>query len=229
MQLVHKLKENALSVLPIMAIVVILHFTIAPVSTDTFIRFIIGGVLVIVGLSLFLMGAEMGVLPMGEAMGSTLSKKGSLWLIALVGFLMGFGVTLAEPDLQVLAQQVFDASNERVAKMLLLVVVSAGSAFFVMIGLLRTVFKISLKKILLVSYILVFIVAMFTSPDFLAVGFDAGGVTTGPMTVPFILALGVGVASVRGGSSSQDDSFGLVAMMSLGPILAVLLMGVIYR
>ena len=229
MQLLHKLRENALCVLPIMAIVVILHFTAAPLATDTMIRFCIGGVLVVFGLSLFLMGAEIGVLPMGEAMGSTLSKDSRIWLVALVGLLMGFSVTVAEPDLQVLAQQVFDASSERVAKMLLLLIVSAGSGFFVMLGLLRTLFNIPLKRILLISYILVFAIAAFTSPDFLAVGFDAGGVTTGPMTVPFILALGVGVAAVRGGTNNQDDSFGLVAMMSIGPVLSVLLLGVIYK
>ena len=229
MQLLTKIKENTLCVLPVMAIVIILNFTIAPVGAETLIRFIIGSVLVILGLSLFLMGAEIGILPMGGAMGSTLSKDGRIWLIALIGLLMGFSVTLAEPDLQVLAQQVFEVSGGEVARMLLIVVVSAGAGFFIMIGLLRTVFKVSLKKILFVSYIIVFLAAAFTSPNFLSVGFDAGGVTTGPMTVPFILALGVGIASVRGGQSSHDDSFGLVALMSVGPILAVLIMGVIYR
>ncbi len=229
MQLVKKLKENALCVLPVMVIVLILHFTIAPVAAETLIRFLIGGVLVVAGLSLFLMGAEIGIIPMGEAMGATLSKRSRIGLIAVAGLLMGFCVTVAEPDLQVLAQQVFSVSGGEIAKGILILVVSAGAGIFVTVGLLRTILGISLKKVLLVSYVLVFLVAAFTSGNFLSVGFDAGGVTTGPMTVPFILALGLGVAAVRGGSSSRDDSFGLVALMSVGPILAVLVMGVIYR
>ncbi len=229
MQLLNKIKENTLCVLPVMVIVLVLHFTVAPVSQDTLIRFLIGGAMVILGLSLFLLGAEIGILPMGEAMGSTLSKDGRVWLIGLIGLLVGFCVTMAEPDLQVLAQQVSTVSEGEVPRFLLIIIVSAGAGFLVMIGLLRTLFKVTLKRVLLISYLLVFVAAAFTSPAFLSVGFDAGGVTTGPMTVPFILALGVGVAAVRGGASSHDDSFGLVALMSVGPILAVLLMGVVYR
>lgn len=229
MSLLQKLKENIISVVPIMVLVVILHLTIAPVETETLIRFLMGGVMVILGLSLFLAGAELGIIPIGESMGAKLSEKGSVFLIVLFGFLIGFGVTVAEPDLQVLGNQVSTVSEGAVDKMLLIVAVSAGAGICVVIALIRTIFKLKLKHILWILYAIVFAIAAFTSPDFLSVAFDAGGVTTGPMTVPFLLAFGVGIAAVRGGKSGQADSFGMVALMSAGPILAVLLLGVFYR
>ena len=229
MNLLHKLKENALSVVPIMAIVLILHLTVAPIGNEAIIRFMIGGVLVIVGLSLFLLGAEIGIIPIGETMGAKLSEKGNLFLLILFGFLIGFGVTIAEPDLQVLATQVDDVSAGEVSRTLLIMAVSAGAGICVVVGLMRTVFKVPLRRILWILYAMVFALAIFTSPTFLSVAFDAGGVTTGPMTVPFLLAFGVGIAAVRGGHQGQEDSFGMVALMSVGPILAVLILGVFFR
>lgn len=224
-----KLKEVAISVIPITLIVLILHFTLTPLSNETLFKFLIGAVLIIIGLGLFQLGADIGVIPMGQRIGTSISKSRKIWMIILFGFLIGFGVTIAEPDLQVLANQVAGVSNGEIGKFMLLVVVSIGVGFFVVCGLLRTVFRVPLRNILLVSYIMVFAMAMITSPKFVAVSFDSGGVTTGPMTVPFILALGVGVASVRGGKSTEEDSFGLVALGSVGPILAMMVLGVIYR
>lgn len=228
-QFTEKLKEVAISVVPITMIVLILHFTITPLSSETLTKFIIGAIMIIVGLGLFQLGADIGVIPMGQRVGIAMSKSRKIWMIVLFGFLIGFGVTIAEPDLQVLANQVSAVSNGEITKYMLLIVVSIGVGFFVVCGLLRTVFRVPLRTILLISYLLVFLMGTLTAPKFLAVSFDSGGVTTGPMTVPFILALGVGVASVRGGKSAEDDSFGLVALASVGPILAMLVLGVIYR
>ena len=231
MQLLKKIAEVVLSVIPIFLIVLILHFTIAPLLPQTMGAFSLGAVLVVLGLAIFNFGADIGVVPMGEAMGSSLTKSRKLWLIIVFGFLTGFMVTMAEPDLQVLASQVFQASSGAIAKMLLMATVSVGVGFYVACALLRIIFQVPLATILRISYLIIFALAGVVgviSPDFLAVAFDSGGVTTGPMTVPFILSLGLGVASARGDKGSQNDSFGLVALASAGPIIAVLLLGLLY-
>lgn len=231
MQLLKKIAEVVLSVIPIFVIVLILHFTIAPLLPQTMGAFSLGAVLVVLGLAIFNFGADIGVVPMGEAMGSSLTKSRKLWLITFFGFLTGFMVTMAEPDLQVLASQVFQASSGAIAKMLLMATVSVGVGFYVVCALLRIIFQVPLATILRISYLIIFALAGVVgviSPDFLAVAFDSGGVTTGPMTVPFILALGLGVASARGDRGSQNDSFGLVALASAGPIIAVLILGLLF-
>ena len=218
-----KLKEALTSVLPISAIVLILHFTIAPLSTGTMILFGFGIILLVLGMGLFTLGADLSMMAMGERIGAQLTKSRKLWLLILVALLMGVMITIAEPDLQVLAEQVPTVPN-----MTLILAVAAGVGVFLVVALLRIVFQIRLSYLLLGLYVLVFVLAAFTPADFLAVAFDSGGVTTGPITVPFILSLGIGVAAVRGGKSVHDDSFGLVALCSVGPILAVLILGMFY-
>lgn len=231
MNIVQKFRETAFSVLPVMAIVFVLGLTAAPLGMNLMVRFLIGGILLIIGLSVFLIGVDIGILPLGEQCGSELTKKRNLPLLLIASFFMGFLVTAAEPDIQVLADQVrtvFPLVNKR----LFIIMVAAGVGLFIMIGLLRTVLHLSLKIILAVSYVIVFIVAFFGPQSFVGIGFDSGGATTGPMTVPFIMALGLGVSAVRTKSGkadedSQSDSFGLTGMASVGPILAVLLYGFI--
>ena len=155
-------------------------------------------------------------------------KNENLWLIIGLGIALGFAVTISEPGLQVLADQVMDVSNGEIPKSLLMVTVSLGLGIFLALSLVRIIYKISLRIILLGSYILVFLLAIFSSPNFFAVSFDAGGVTTGPMTVPFILAFGVGMSSVSGAKTTSGDSFGFVGLASVGPILAVLILGMIF-
>jgi hypothetical protein len=160
--------------------------------------------------------------------GSTLPKSKKIWLIIAVGFILGFVVTVAEPDVRVLAQQIDDVSGGEISQMVLIYSVALGVGIFVALAMARIIFKIQLKWLLLGGYSVVFLLAAITPNTFIPISFDAGGVTTGPMTVPFILALGVGVASVLRSKSSSSDSFGLVALASIGPIISVQILGVIY-
>lgn len=233
MNLKQKLKETISSVAPIMAIVLILGLTIAPMTGEQMLRFIIGGILVIIGLTLFLSGVDMGILPIGERSGAALTSKRNLPLLLAASFFIGFMITIAEPDVQVLADQV-RGIDPTVSKWGLIIMIAAGVGLFVMIGILRTILSIPLKIILIVSYVIVFALAFFTPAEFQGVAFDSGGATTGPMTVPFIMALGVGVAAVRAthnhakkSNSSSDDSFGLTGIASVGPVFAVCLYGIL--
>lgn len=222
-------KEVFLAVAPIAALVILLQVTLTRLPAEVFMKFIGGAVLVMLGLTLFLLGVNVGFLPIGEMIGSSLVTKGKLWLILVAGFVLGFVVTVAEPDVQVLAQQVDSVTNGSISKLAVVSFIALGVGIFVALALLRIFLDIPIKYLFIAGYILAFAVALFSVPEFVPVAFDSGGVTTGPMTVPFILALGVGVASVIGKKNASGDSFGLVGLASLGPILAVLLMGVFYR
>ncbi len=216
--------EALQAVLPIVAIVLVLCFTIAPMSPSILLCFLLGAAMIVLGIMFFTLGAEMSMTPMGERVGAVLTKTRKLPIILLVGFLLGFLITISEPDLQVLANQVPSIPNQT-----LIFSVAAGVGLFLVFAFLRMLIGISLPKMLVLFYGIVFILAAFVPKEFLAVAFDSGGVTTGPMTVPFIMALGVGVASIRGDRHAADDSFGLVALCSVGPILAVLTLGILFN
>ena len=222
MILTSKIKEAATSVVPIMGLVWLLHMTIAPIG-ENFLKFVIGGVLLIMGLAIFLLGAEIGVVPIGHRAGSALTQYRNLPLLLGSGFAIGFFITIAEPDVHVLAQQVI-AMVPGIDSLNLVLMIAAGVGLFVSIALARVVFQLSLRLLLFIFYLVVFICAYFTDSSFVGIAFDSGGATTGPMTVPFIMALGVGVASVRA-KGGRDDSFGVIGIASIGPILAVLLLG----
>lgn len=233
MNLFQKFRETVSSVLPIMILVIVMGLTIAPLSFTVMSRFVIGGILVIFGLTIFLLGVDIGILPIGERSGAALTAKRSLPLLLGTAFLIGFIVTVAEPDVQVLADQVRGIAPD-VSKWGLIFMIAVGVGLFVALGILRTVLSIPLNILLTISYIFVFVMAFFTPATFQGVAFDSGGATTGPMTVPFIMALGVGVAAVRAKSdkngklkSSSDDSFGLTGIASIGPVLAVIVYGII--
>lgn len=226
MNLLRKFRETALSVIPILLIVVILQLTIAPVGWKSVLSFALGSASIIVGLSIFLLGTEIGIIPVGQRSGSALMKKRSLPLLLGIGFIIGLIVTIAEPQVQVLAQQV-SLLAPQVSKTSLVLAISLGVGLFVAISFARIVLNISYRWTLIVFYLIVAVLATLSDTFFLGIAFDAGGATTGPMTVPFILALGVGVAGVRKSANSEQDSFGLVGIASIGPISAVLLMGLI--
>ncbi len=219
-----KLVETLKAVLPILAIVLLLCFTIAPIPPSILLTFLIGAVLLIVGMLLFNVGVELSMTPIGERVGSIMTKSKNLFVIIIVSFIMGFIITISEPDLQVLAEQVPSIPN-----MVLILAVALGVGIFLVIALLRMLFGIPLSHLLVFFYVIVFTLTLFVPQDFLAVAFDSGGVTTGPMTVPFIMAFGVGIAAIRSDKHAADDSFGLVAHCSVGPILAVLILGMIYH
>ena len=219
-----KLLEALQAVLPIVAIVLVLCFTIAPVSPSILLCFLLGAVLIVVGIMFFTLGAEMSMTPMGERVGAVLTRSRKLPVILGVGFLLGFLITISEPDLQVLANQVPSIPNRT-----LIFSVAAGVGLFLTVAFLRMLLGVALPPLLVAFYGLVFALAAFVPREFLAVAFDSGGVTTGPMTVPFIMALGVGVSAIRGDRHAADDSFGLVALCSVGPILAVLILGIAFR
>ena len=228
----HKVKETVLevlyAVLPVTVIILLLQFTVIFMPWEVLLQFLVGVLFVGGGLTLFLLGVNTGLLPIGEMIGSSLPRMGKMWLVVIFGFLLGLVVTVAEPDVQVLATQVAFVSDGEISKMLLVYTVAAGVAVFVGLAMLRIILNIPITYILIGGYILVFVLAAFTPAQFVPISFDSGGVTTGPMTVPFILALGVGVASVLKGKSASSDGFGLVALASIGPILAVLILGVVF-
>ena len=222
-KLKEKISESLTSVLPVTVIVLILSFTLTPMPNGTMLLFLLGAAMLILGMGFFSLGADMAMVPIGEQMGRRLGPGSRLPMVIVVCFLIGVFVTIAEPDLTVLAKQV-----PAVPDLVIILTVAVGVGVFLVASMLRTRFNIPLAPTLLVLYIGVFILSIFVPNEFLAVAFDSGGVTTGPITVPFILALGVGLASVRGDKEAQEDSFGLVALCSIGPILAVLLLGFLY-
>ena len=223
-RLLEKFKEAAASVLPITLIVAVMCLSFIPITTDLMLSFLIGAVLLIVGMGLFTMGSDVSMTQIGTHMGAKLTRSKNLKLILAVSLMLGIAITVAEPDLQVLA-----ANVPTINTTVLIITVAVGVGLFLMLSMLRILFAIPLKWLLIALYGVVFLLAAFTNPDYLAVAFDSGGVTTGPMTVPFIMALGVGVASIRSDGNAQTDSFGLVALCSVGPVLAVLLLSFVYR
>ena len=222
--LLEKLKEAAASVLPISLIVMAICFILVPVDTGLMLSFVLATAMLILGMGLFTLGAEMSMTRIGNYMGSKLTKSRKLPLILFVSFALGVAITVAEPDLQVLAANVPDIDSAA-----LILTVSVGVGFFLMLCMVRILFSISLRTMLIVFYAFVFAAAFLSDESILSVAFDSGGVTTGPMTVPFIMALGVGVASIRSDENAKADSFGLVGLCSIGPILSVLLLGAIYQ
>ncbi len=225
-----KIVESLTSILPIAIIIFLLALTFTPIDTGTFVLFFLGVILLIVGMGCFTLGADMSLLVIGEKIGTAMSRTRKVWLIALISFIIGIIVTVAEPDLQILAEQVPSlAEKTPLGNYLLILTVAVGVGIFLMFAMLRIVLHIRLNILLFIFYGLAFALSLFVAPSFWTVAFDSGGVTTGPMTVPFIISLGVGVASMRTGKGGQDDSFGLVALASVGPIVAVLILAIIFR
>jgi len=219
-----KMKEALVAVAPVIAIVLILSISIAPVSTSVLLSFLFGAVLVMVGMMFFTLGAEMSMTPMGEKVGSKMTQSKNIFLIVILSFVLGVIITISEPDLQVLAGLVPSVPSH-----VLILSVALGVGIFLVVAVLRVLLGISLSRLLVILYLGVFVLVFFVPADFRGIAFDSGGVTTGPMTVPFIMALGVGISAIRNDRSASDDSFGLVALCSVGPILAVLVLGMIFR
>ena len=218
-----KIREALASVLPITGIVLLLSVTIAPLSAGTMVMFVFGALMLILGMGLFTVGVDMSMMPMGEGIGVEISKSRRLALPLALCFMLGALITIAEPDLQVLARQVPSISNNT-----LIFSVAGGVGLFLAVALIRTVFSIRLSHMLLITYGVTFLLTALVPDVFIPVSFDSGGVTTGPITVPFIMAMGIGLTSLRSDKNSQSDSFGLIALCSVGSILAVLILGIFF-
>lgn len=219
-----KLKEALASVVPVALIVLVLSFTVAPLPVSAMMSFVVGTIMLILGMGLFSLGAEVSMTPMGEYAGARLTKKRSLKLLVAASFILGVIITVAEPDLSVLASQIPSVPNG-----VLIGAVAVGVGIFLVVSILRVVFQVRLKWLLIGCYAVVFILSIFAPSDFIAVAFDSGGVTTGPITVPFIMAFASGVASIRNDANAEEDGFGMVALCSIGPILAVMILSMLYR
>ena len=223
--LASKFKEVVSAVLPITLIVLILNWTLSPLGFPVLLRFLAGALLIILGLSIFLFGVDLGVSPIGVLMGSTLTKSNKLWIMVAGGLLLGFFISVAEPDLHILANQVDFVSSGEISRVAIVLVVSVGIAVMMTLGLLRILRGTPLYLVLTVVYGLIFVLALFASSEFLAISFDASGATTGAMTVPVILALSKSVSALKKNSkASEKDSFGLVGLTSTGAILGVIIM-----
>jgi len=220
-----KVKEAFSSVLPITVIVLLLCFTVVPLDSGLFLAFIVGALLVIVGMGLFTLGADTAMTPIGEYVGTSVMRTKKIWIIVPVCFIVGVLITISEPDLQVLASQLI----KTIDSWTLILAVGVGVGVFLVIAFLRIVLKIRLSYLLIFFYTVVFVLSIFVPETFVPLAFDSGGVTTGPMSVPFIIAIGTGVAAMRSDKGAETDGFGLTALCSIGPIISVMILGIIFQ
>ena len=220
-----KIKEAFSSLLPIIFIVILLGITITPISAGSFLAFLLGSVAVIVGMGLFSLGADIAMTPIGSYVGSSIIKTKKLWLIIPLYFIIGVGITVSEPDLMVLAGQLSDT----IGIWVLIITIGVGVGVFLVIAFIRIILKIKLHYILLFFYVAVFALSFFVPKNFLPLAFDSGGVTTGPMSVPFIISIGMGITSMMNDSKDESDCFGVTALCSIGPILSVMILGIIFN
>lgn len=219
-----KTMESLSAVLPITGIVLLISIFLVPMELGSLVMFVVGAIMLILGMGFFQLGAEMSMTPIGEGIGVQISRTRKILIVLLIGFVMGAIITISEPDLQVLAEQVPSVPNQ-----VLILTVAVGVGLFLALAIVRIKFQFDLSKMLIILYGILIGASFLVPKEFMAVAFDSGGVTTGPMTVPFIMAMGIGLASRRTDKNSASDSFGLVALSSIGPILAVLVLGCFYK
>ncbi len=228
--LLDKFKEILMAVLPITLIVIVLNFTLVPLGTLYFKRFLLGALFVVIGLSIFLLGVDLSISRIGAIIGRQLAKSNKVIIVLLAGLVLGFFISIAEPDLHILANQIQEVTSGIITKTSILITVSLGIAVILALGLFRILYQMKLKNFLLITYSLIFILAIFSSEEFLAMAFDASGATTGAMAVPFVLAMALGVSSLnKDTKSGEEDSFGLVGIISAGAIIGVLLLGLLTK
>ena len=225
----YKFKEVLFSVLPITAIVLILHFTISPLEATMLYAYLIGSILVIIGLTIFLFGIDQGLEPIGHGIGDSIALSKSYTVIIAICLVLGFFISYAEPDLHILAGQVDSVTSGQFGRTLMVVAVSVGIAVMMTLGMLRILKNVRLKYVFTAAYGLIFILSLFSSPDFIAIAFDASGATTGAITVPFMLAMAGGISAIKKDSkTSEADNFGLVGISSAGAIIGVLVTGLLF-
>lgn len=222
-------KEVITAIVPMTVLIVILTVIFAPLTSEEMGSFLFGAAIMMIGMTLFLFGADYSMMEVGDLVGKYLIKKRNLPILISLGFIIGIVITVAEPSVQVLGQQVYEISDGEIGRLLLIGIVSIGTGVFLAFALLRVVFKVSYYRLMAIGYLGVLIASFFTTTEFMPIAFDSGGVTTGPVTVPFILALAGGMTSMIRQSKNENNSFGMVGIASLGPILAVMILGVIFQ
>jgi len=223
------IKKELLNVIQsVSPVSIVVLFFLTFISKSDIPRFIIGSIMVIIGITLFLLGINLGFLPFGEAVGSELPMKSSLVFIAILTFAIGVIATIAEPGVRVLINRVDYVSGSSIPQSILFLSIGIGMGTFLSLAVLRIIYGINYAYLFTIGYIFIISLSFFTSPSFVAIAFDAGGVTTGLVTVPIILSIGIGVSSVLGGKSALSDGFGLVGLSSMGPIISIMILGVLY-
>jgi len=222
MEALKKVKEVGLSILPVLLLVTLLHFFVTPLSEGMLSSFLIGGVLIILGLSLFLLGTDIGLIPIGERIGSAVTRKKRLSLLLITALLVGMAIIFAEPNISVLLEQVSLVAPS-ISPLSMLLSIALGVGIFLMIAMVRVILHVGLKWVYAISYLLLLVLGIFSKPDFLGIAFDSGGAATGPLAVPFIMALGVGIAHVQK-SQTDADNFGYVSLALIGPTMAMLVL-----
>ena len=222
-----KFLEVSKAITPLIVIVCILQWTLVKAPIGLFLQFLIGSLMTAVGMMLFLMGIDLGILPMGRTIGAELPKRGSLLLIMVIAFSFGFSTTIAEPDVLVLSKQVDLIAQGSISGSTFLYVIAVGVGISIAIAMLRIVFGIRMAYLLTAAYSIVLILSFFTPAEFVPLAYDAGSVTTGALTAPMVIALALGLSSVLAGRSTVSDGFGLLGFASIGPIIAVMILGML--
>lgn len=223
-----KFLEVVRSVLPIVLLVLLIHFIFVPLPGSSLAGFLLGALIIVIGLTIFLTGIDIAMEPIGSYMGKGIALSNKIIVLILAGLLLGFFISAAEPSLTVLGNQIATVTGGAVSSAFIVIVVSLGIAVMVVVGLLRIVYSLSIIPILTAAYALILLLSFFTSNEFLSISFDASGATTGSVTVPFLLALSSGIATLRKSSKNAgEDRFGLVAIASTGAILSVMLVNII--
>lgn len=220
-----KIKEVSASVIPLAIIVLILHFFFVPLTSQQLILFFVGALFVLIGLAVFLLGVDVSIQPMGQILGQGITRKNSLPLLIIGGFLIGFIVSIAEPALTILGNQIQEMSQGALSQSLVVLVVSLGVGIFLFIGMMRIAFQWNISLVMTIFYGIIFVLSFFVEEAIFTFGFDSSGATTGALTVPFILALSAGMASLGSGTSSEEYNFGLVGISSVGPIVMMMILG----
>lgn len=228
-ELRNRLWEVLRSVGPLIGLVCLLQITVVQAPAAQFMQFLAGSMLVIVGLLLLFLGVDLGILPMGRFIGAELPRKGSIALIVGVGFAMGFATTIAEPDVLVLARQIDDISKDGISGTAVLYLIGIGVALFTALAMARIVYGVSLRLLLTVALGAALALSLIAPVEFVPLAYDAGSVTTGVLTAPVVIAVALGLSSVLAGRSTVSDGFGVLGLASIGPIIAILIMGVALR
>lgn len=225
--LAEKTKDVARTLMPVVILVLLLCFTLVDVESNVFTRFLVGSVMLLIGLSIFLWGVDLAMNPIGEHMSREIATSRTFLKLAILSFLLGFLITVAEPDMLVLGSQIEAASGGVMSASVIVYMVSIGVGVLISLGVFRLLGDMPLNRFMMITYGVIFILAIFVSEEFLAIAFDSSGATTGALTTPFILAISLGLSIIKGGRHSEENAFGLVGIMSAGPILAVMLLSVL--